>query len=52
MHEIEADGLLARVIQHETDHCDGILFVDRLNPLKRSLLSKKLRLLAKEGKSE
>ena len=50
-HEIEAEGFLARVIQHETDHLDGILFVDRLSPLKRRLLSKKLRTLAKEGKA-
>ncbi len=29
---IEAEGLLARVIQHENDHLDGILFIDRINP--------------------
>ena len=29
---LEADGLLARIIQHETDHLDGILFIDRGNP--------------------
>ncbi len=52
VHEIEADSLLARIIQHEADHFDGILFVDRLGTLKRRLLSKKLRLLVKEGKSE
>jgi peptide deformylase len=34
----EADGFKARVIQHEIDHLDGILFVDRLSPLKRKLL--------------
>ena len=38
---IEAEGLLARVLQHEVDHLDGILFIDRLSPLKRQLLLKK-----------
>lgn len=35
---VEADGLLARVLQHEIDHLDGALFLDRLSPLKRQLL--------------
>jgi peptide deformylase len=35
---IEAEGLLARILQHEVDHLDGILFIDRLSPLKRKLL--------------
>jgi peptide deformylase len=35
---IEATGLLARAIQHEIDHLDGILFVDRVSPLKRRRL--------------
>src|SRR5512141_2632805 len=38
---IEAEGLLARVIQHEIDHLDGILFPDRLSPLKRNMLLKR-----------
>jgi len=38
---IEADGLLAIACQHEIDHLDGILFVDRLSPLKRSIFRKK-----------
>jgi len=41
--EIVADGLLARVIQHEMDHLDGILFLDRMSKTKRSLLLPKLR---------
>jgi peptide deformylase len=41
--KIEAEGLLARVFCHEVDHLDGILFIDRLSPLKRSLIRKKLR---------
>ncbi|MDR2468374.1 MAG: peptide deformylase [Spirochaetaceae bacterium] len=35
---IEADGLLARVIQHEYDHLEGILFIDRISPVKRERL--------------
>ena len=38
---IEADGLLARILQHEIDHLDGVLFLDRLSPLKRKMLLKK-----------
>lgn len=44
-------GLLATVIQHEIDHLDGILFVDRLGFLGRSALSFKLRSLAKTNKT-
>jgi peptide deformylase len=36
--EIEAEGLLARILQHEVDHLDGILFLDRVSPLKRKML--------------
>jgi peptide deformylase len=36
--ELELSGLPARIIQHEVDHLDGILFFDRLSPLKRKLL--------------
>ncbi len=39
--EVEADGLLARALQHELDHLDGILFIDRVSPLKRKMLLKK-----------
>jgi peptide deformylase len=35
---LEADGLVARAVQHEIDHLDGILFVDHVSPLKRQLL--------------
>jgi len=38
---IEAEGLFARVIQHEIDHLDGVLFPDRLSPLKRNMLLKR-----------
>ena len=40
---IEADGLLARALQHEIDHLNGVLFIDRLSGLKRQLLASKLR---------
>jgi peptide deformylase len=38
---VEAEGLLARVLQHEVDHLDGVLFVDRVSPLKRKMLLKR-----------
>jgi len=44
--ERDAAGLLARVVQHEIDHLDGILFVDRLSLVKRQLLRKRLARLA------
>jgi peptide deformylase len=40
--EIEADGLLAIALQHEMDHLDGVLFVDRLSSLKRGLIRKRM----------
>lgn len=40
---IEAEGLLARVFCHEIDHINGTLFIDRLSPLKKSLIRKKLK---------
>lgn len=40
---IEADELLARALQHEIDHLDGILFLDRISPLKRRMLLRKWR---------
>jgi peptide deformylase len=40
---LAAEGLLARAIQHELDHLDGILFVDRLSPIKRKLLEARLK---------
>ena len=43
------DGLLARIIQHESDHLEGVLFVDRLSTVKRNLLAKTLRSLAEGG---
>ena len=40
---IEADGELARCLQHEIDHLDGILYIDRLSPLKRKMLLARYR---------
>jgi len=45
----EGKELLARAFCHEIDHVDGLLFVDRLTPLKRDLLKRKLRKKAKAG---
>ncbi len=46
--EVEADGLLARALQHEIDHLDGILFIDRLTTYKRRALLKKWKKSQKE----
>lgn len=48
--EIEADGLIARCIQHEFDHLDGILFIDRVKPVAKQRLKKKLKRLEEEYK--
>jgi len=45
--EVEAEGYLARALQHEVDHLDGVLFVDRLSALKRQFLRKTLEALAR-----
>lgn len=41
------DGVKARVVQHEYDHLEGIMFVDRLNPIKKRLLHSKLNSISK-----
>ncbi len=41
--EIEAEGLLAKALQHEIDHLNGILFVDRLSPLKKSIFKRRFK---------
>ena len=40
--ELEAEGLLAVALQHENDHLDGVLMIDKLSPLKRRLVGRKL----------
>jgi peptide deformylase len=47
-----ATDLLARAFCHEIDHLDGLVFVDRLSPLKRDLVRRKLRKRAREGWEE
>jgi peptide deformylase len=46
--EIEASGFLARAIQHEGDHLNGILFIDRMNSAAKAALSSRLKRLQKE----
>jgi peptide deformylase len=48
--EIEASGFLARAIQHEHDHLDGILFIDRMSSAAKAALSSRLKRLQKETK--
>lgn len=47
---IEGDGLLARALQHEIDHLDGQLFLDRLRGIKREMIVRKIRKLDRAGK--
>lgn len=47
--EINADGILAICLQHELDHLDGKLFIDRISRLKRSLYDKKVKKWVKQG---
>ncbi len=47
--ETEGEELLARAIQHEIDHLDGILFLQHLSLLKRDLIKRKIRKLVKAG---
>ena len=49
---LPAEGLLARALQHEIEHLDGILIVDKVSRLKRELLTSKLRKEAKERAAE
>jgi peptide deformylase len=46
----EGTGLLARAFQHEMDHLDGTLFVDRLRGIKRDLIVRRIRKLSRTGK--
>ena len=47
---VDASGLLARCFQHEMDHLDGTLFVDRLRGLQKDLILRKVRKLSRSGK--
>ncbi|MEQ1759838.1 MAG: peptide deformylase [Vicinamibacterales bacterium] len=48
--QIDASGLLARCFQHEMDHLEGTLFVDRLRGLQKDLIVRKIRKLNRSGK--
>lgn len=50
--EMDLEGLAARCVLHETDHCDGIVFLDRMTALKRELAKRKIKRLQKTGKWE
>jgi len=49
-HQQEGSGLLARAFQHEMDHLDGLLFVDRLRGIKRDMILRRIRKLSRAGK--
>ena len=48
-YEVEGEELLARAFQHEIDHLDGVLFIDRLSRLKKDLTVRKIKKLIKNG---
>lgn len=50
--EMTAEGLLARVFQHEIDHINGVLFIDRLSSLKRGLFLRRMKKRERQLKSE
>jgi peptide deformylase len=50
--ELDMTDLAARCILHETDHCDGVVFLDRMTVLKRELAKRKIKRLQKTGKWE
>jgi peptide deformylase len=47
--EVDGEELLARALQHEIDHLDGVLFIDRISRLKRELVLRKIKKLQKAG---
>ena len=51
-HCVRVDGLISRIIQHEIDHLNGVLFVDRLSFGRKTLVKGKLRDLSRQGKRE
>lgn len=50
-HTLDVHGFLARVVQHEIDHLNGVLFIDRMRPTKKAVLSGRLRRMRKETKN-
>ena len=49
VHEELLEGLISRAFQHELDHLDGVLFIDKISPLSRNLIRKKLELMKKNS---
>jgi peptide deformylase len=47
--EMDGTELTARCMLHETDHCDGIVFIDKMTPLKREIVKRKIKKLQKAG---
>jgi peptide deformylase len=47
--ELDGMDLAARCMLHETDHCDGIVFLDKTTPLKREMVKRKIKKLQKAG---
>ncbi len=52
LRELAAEGLLARCLQHELDHLDGVLFIDHLSPVRRNLLLRRYRKGQRAKKAE
>jgi len=51
-HVLECDGLLARCVQHELDHVQGVLFIDRMEAAVRATIDEEVKALAKRTKAE
>lgn len=51
-HTLECEGLLARCVQHEHDHCQGVLFIDRMTRAHQLLTAAKVKKLQRETKTE
>lgn len=47
--EIEAEGLLARALQHEIDHLEGLLFIDRMSPIRREFFKRRYKKFLRES---
>ena len=47
--EVDGEDLLSRAMQHEMDHLDGVLFIDRLSRLKKDLTIRRIKKLIKNG---
>ncbi|TIM18702.1 MAG: peptide deformylase, partial [Mesorhizobium sp.] len=48
LQELEAEGLMATCLQHEIDHLNGVLFIDHISKLKRDMVVKKFKKLARD----